>query len=82
MKCILDLNQQLDEMYAFSLDELSFKCRECGKTSKKRQHIRNHVQIHLDLGHTCHQCGKSYKTTNSLESHISITHNPKYKCKM
>jgi hypothetical protein len=36
-----------------------FKCSVCGKTSKTRPHLREHIEIHIDgAEYPCHICGK------------------------
>ena len=49
-------------------------CDFCGKTSKTKQVIRNHVEIHLDLNYACDACTKTFKTRNNLNVHKSKDH--------
>jgi len=50
-------------------------CKKCGKVMKKKQHIKNHAESHLEgYSHPCPICGKSSKTRNALQNHISYFH--------
>eukprot|EP00091_Calanus_sinicus_P008177 TRINITY_DN1987_c0_g1_i3.p1 TRINITY_DN1987_c0_g1~~TRINITY_DN1987_c0_g1_i3.p1 ORF type:complete len:190 (-),score=48.28 TRINITY_DN1987_c0_g1_i3:42-611(-) len=50
-------------------------CRKCGKVMKKKQHIKNHAESHLEgYSHPCPFCGKCSKTRNALTNHISFNH--------
>ena len=50
-------------------------CKKCGKIMKKKQHIRNHAESHLEgYSHPCPFCDKHSKTRNALSNHISYFH--------
>ena len=51
-----------------------FRCTICGKQSRIKQVLRQHIETHLGISHPCSTCGKFYKTTNSLRKHISTSH--------
>ena len=55
--------------------EVLWKCTVCGKTMKKKFHMQNHVETHLDgYSHKCIYCGKAHKTRGALSAHVSFTH--------
>ena len=76
-----EVNQQLDELYSLGLDSLNsviFQCNFCSKNSKKKGHMREHVEKHVEgLQFQCNLCDKSYKTRNTLRSHTSKIHHAK-----
>ena len=59
----LDTNK---EEFKVKLDSMMVKaengeyyCKVCGKASKNRGHIREHVETHIEgLSYPCNQCGK------------------------
>ena len=69
-----DIEKQVEEMIEQAANSC-WKCKKCGRVMKKRQHIKNHAESHLDgYSHPCHICGKSSKTRNALQNHISYFH--------
>ena len=43
----------------------------CGRKSRKKSHMRMHVETHLEgVKHKCHICLTDFKTRSSLNSHI------------
>jgi len=61
------------------LDEGAFKyvCGRCGKVMPKKDKMRRHVEVHLDLTHSCNQCEKTFKTRNALSHHYKSEHGQK-----
>jgi len=66
------LEYQLENL--FQKVNNQFECLKCGKVAKTRQHIKYHVETHMENQHTCTFCGGQFKTTNSLSVHISQNH--------
>ena len=56
------------------LEDGTFSCGFCGKLSSTKQHMRNHVEIHLNLRFSCDICNKQYNTRNSVGVHKSSVH--------
>ena len=56
----------------------SWKCKTCGKISKKehsKRNMRRHVEIHIEgLSFECPDCGYSYRTRMSLDQHKKLKH--------
>ena len=73
MKYNLDLETVLNSLIYYSGE--CWSCRECGKTTKKKNHIKQHAETHVSgLAHVCEFCNKTFKTRNTLSNHISLTH--------
>merc|ERR1712086_136537 len=54
---------------------IMWKCTECGKMMKKKDKLKNHVEIHLTgFSHACVNCDKVHKTRASLSTHMSTAH--------
>ena len=68
-----DVDQVVDSSLLQNTDG-SFICGVCGKKSATRQHMRSHVETHLNLSFTCDVCNKQYRTRNSLMVHKSTMH--------
>ena len=53
-----------------------YKCKECGKSNKKKQVIRRHIEaMHMVTpGFPCDLCGTLSKTRNSLQMHKRYVH--------
>ena len=67
---IEDLDQKVEEMIE-KLADGSNKCITCGKVSKNRGHIKEHVEVHFDgLSFPCQYCWKSFRSRHSLRTHI------------
>ena len=68
-----EVNKKLDELYTTEFDShnlVMYHCNFCSKNSKKKGHMREHVEIHVEgLQFRCNSCDKSYKTRNTLRSH-------------
>ena len=55
-----------------------WKCGECGKIDKKKNHLVSHIETHLEgFSHKCEQCERVFKTRNSLNSHVFLVHKEK-----
>jgi len=68
-----ELNTRIEEM--IFVENGCWGCKKCGKVMKKKQHIKNHAESHLEgYSHPCPYCGKSSKTRNALTNHISYFH--------
>ena len=53
----------------------SWKCTVCGKTAKTRQHMKMHVETHMEgLSYPCNKCGKVSRSSNQFNTHISMFH--------
>ena len=52
-----------------------WKCKLCGKTANTRQHLKNHIETHLDgLSFPCELCGKTFRSRNALFIHNTRYH--------
>ena len=50
-------------------------CNVCGKTNKKLNKTRKHVETHIEgFSHLCPHCEKICKTSNGLEVHVKTKH--------
>ena len=55
--------------------QTEYECNVCQKIMKKKQHMRKHVETHIQgVTHDCKLCGKTFKTRNSLETHTHAYH--------
>ena len=69
---IEDLDQKVEEMIE-KLADGSNKCITCGKVSKNRGHMKEHVEVHFDgLSFPCQYCWKSFRSRHSLRTHIRV----------
>ena len=58
----LELNLALEEMIGRVADSdgrTCYMCSRCGKTMPKRDKMRRHVEVHLDMTHPCAMCEKN-----------------------
>eukprot|EP00092_Neocalanus_flemingeri_P010522 GFUD01011337.1.p1 GENE.GFUD01011337.1~~GFUD01011337.1.p1 ORF type:complete len:299 (-),score=51.12 GFUD01011337.1:252-1148(-) len=68
-----EIEEKIEEM--IFVDNGCWGCKKCGKVMRKKQHIKNHAESHLEgYCHPCPICGKSSKTRNALSNHISYFH--------
>ena len=72
---ISEVDKQIFERMERSSDG-TFTCKICGKSSvKKRAHMRNHIETHLEgLSFDCQHCGKVFRSRNALGKHIHYEH--------
>ena len=64
-----ELKKKIEQMYTKGLDGL-FRCTVCGKTSRYRHHMKEHVGCHIEgLSYTCNICGKISKSSGSSRMH-------------
>ena len=73
----LELNQALEEMIGRVADsdgKTCYMCSRCGKVMPKRDKMRRHVEVHLDMTHFCALCEKTFKTRNALSHHYRGVH--------
>jgi len=70
---LADIDTKIEQMVFF--ENGFWCCKKCGKIMKKKQHIRNHAESHLEgYSHPCPFCDKHSKTRNALSNHISYFH--------
>eukprot|EP00092_Neocalanus_flemingeri_P023180 GFUD01025136.1.p1 GENE.GFUD01025136.1~~GFUD01025136.1.p1 ORF type:complete len:315 (+),score=98.65 GFUD01025136.1:98-1042(+) len=68
-----EIEEKIEEM--IFVDNGCWGCKKCGKVMRKKQHIKNHAESHLEgYSHPCPICRKSSKTRNALSNHISYFH--------
>ena len=72
---VSEIDQQIFKYVEKSSDG-TYVCKICGKSSvKKRTHIRNHIETHLEgLSFDCRECGKDFRSRNLLSQHIHFKH--------
>ncbi|GFS13759.1 zinc finger protein 737 [Elysia marginata] len=63
-------------------DEKPFKCDECGKGFRLKQHLTSHKKVHSDEKPCkCDVCGKAFRHSFTLTTHLRIhTGEKPYKC--
>ena len=72
---IREINEKIEE-FLEKVEGGGYNCKTCGKYSKKKDHIRKHVETHLEgLSFPCNTCGKIFRSSNALYTHIY-----KHKC--
>ena len=55
--------------------EKKWKCTICGKSSKDKQDVARHVEIHIEgISYPCNQCGTISSSSNSHKTHVSNKH--------
>ena len=68
-----DIDRKIKEM--IFVENGCWGCKKCGKVMRKKQHISNHAESHLEgYKHPCHICGKCSRTRNALTNHIHYAH--------
>lgn len=54
---------------------VNFKCRFCCKILTTKQHLNDHVNIHIgERPHKCQICSKTFTQSSSLSKHIKALH--------
>ena len=77
---IAELDKKIEEFITRQLDG-TYQCTTCGKISKAKKDIKEHVEVHFDgLSFPCRYCDKSLRSRASLRVHISTLHITKNKC--
>ena len=56
-----------------------FECNVCKKIMRRKDHMKNHVQIHMSKEVKCDYCGTTCKNMPSLKVHISQKHRQYHK---
>ena len=52
-----------------------YKCKFCGHTSRAKNNLEMHAEIHFEgIEYTCESCDKRFTTKNSFSAHKSIYH--------
>ena len=76
---ITELDHQIEEMV--EKQEGLWKCKVCGKSRTNKQHIKKHVEIHIEgMSHICHICSKTFGTRPSLNIHVNSIHTELFSC--
>ena len=72
---VSEIDQQIFKHVEKSSDG-TYICKICGKSSvKKRSHIRNHIETHVEgLSFDCQHCGKDFRSRNLLSQHVHFKH--------
>jgi len=69
----IELDLQIEQMIEKNLG--LWQCKVCGKTKKKKSHLKEHTETHIeDVSHTCHVCNKTVSTRKTLKEHIAYVH--------
>ena len=77
---IAELDKKIEEFITRQLDG-TYQCTTCGKISKAKKDIKEHVEVHFDgLSFPCRYCDKSLRSRASLRVHISTIHITKNRC--
>ncbi|XP_075237530.1 uncharacterized protein LOC142333854 isoform X1 [Lycorma delicatula] len=63
-------------------NDRKFKCEYCGKTFKRRNHLTQHINIHMnERKYVCNVCQKGFNCRSSWNRHLNIhTHEKSYTC--
>jgi len=74
-----ELSLQINEM--IEKKEGVWKCKICGKTTRKITHIRYHAEIHIEgISYPCNICSKTFSNKMGLNKHISDIHSELFSC--
>ena len=55
-------------------DVKDYECHICEKSFKGNQHLKYHMQIHINMPIACGECGKIFKKKSYLTSHMQKLH--------
>lgn len=53
------------------LEKRKFKCEICEKTYIRKEHLKRHLETHLDETHICPKCPRTFKTTYAVKQHLA-----------
>ena len=68
---IAELDRKIEEFIIKQTDG-TYQCTTCGKISKGKRDIQEHVEVHFDgLSFPCQYCDKSLRSRASLRVHIT-----------
>ena len=69
-----ELDTKVDQHWA-KCDDGTYSCTLCGKNMARKDHIRKHIEIHLDgISIPCNVCGKTFRSNNSMQKHKYVYH--------
>ena len=69
-----ELDTKVNQHWA-KCDDGSYSCTLCGKNMARKDHIRKHIEIHLDgISIPCNVCEKAFRSKNSLQKHKYVYH--------
>ena len=70
---ILDITGQINSMMEKVTQEgYKFKCTVCGKMSKSRHNMSQHIETHIQgVSYPCNLCGTVKTSSNALSLHTS-----------
>jgi len=64
----INLNEKIVSL--IEKKDMVWHCTVCGKTTAKKERIKNHAQTHIDgISVACNICGKVYKSSSVLKVH-------------
>ena len=67
-----ELDQKIEDMMEKLMPKGMWLCTTCGKETKKKDHMREHVELHIDgLSFPCQYCDKSFRSRQNLRVHIN-----------
>lgn len=83
---ISDLHSSFDTENRFKVHKKTvhaantIPCRECGKSFRNKQSLRQHKSLHRAKEETCPLCGKQFMGSRNLKTHLASMHSDKHKC--
>lgn len=67
-----ELDQKIEDMMEKLMPNGMWLCTTCGKETKKKDHMREHVELHIDgLSFPCQYCDKSFRSRQNLRVHVN-----------
>ena len=69
-----ELDKKADKSYSWINSTGLYSCHHCSKTFKARHHMREHVEIHLDLSFSCTICDAVLSSRTGLRQHNKRKH--------
>ena len=68
-------NDILEDQNMNSENELSCKCRKCGKVCLSRRSLKWHIRdVHSPIIHKCHICEKQFPNKSNVKKHVRMVH--------